>query len=686
LPSRTVTEMSATSISKTHITVAVLPNLKKEKSTKMKLHIIKIFLILSFQYLYFNLVSQALIKPDCGTLDTLVPFYDSLIRKNNKMIIELYSNYDLNSTCNNVKLNFLYKKNRLLLNIDSYSKAEQKTAYENLIKEADFNKFDEYSFKLRISSFALYMDEEDEQYQKELFNFIEEQTYTDENIKYLAYGLFNHANYFNKHKAFNISMPLYRRAIEISKEHNISKIQAMSLMQLAFDYRQINDLELAIEYGKKSITLQDDKVSKRSKFIAYNNLSHWLWEVDEIDSALYYLKKAELIYPANIDVISSKARLFTSLNQLDSAEFYIEKAILLNDDKMEKDNLVGQFGVIKEKQKQYAKAEKLFLEAINYSDTEIRDFHNQRKIIAGYLRNYFLKNSAEFKVKQIRDMEAINDSIIVENTKNEISQSEIKYNTKLKEAQNNHLIQQNQLKESKLKTQRILIGFGSIGIILLSLLSFIIFKQKRKQKKLNEKLAEINVKISLISREIAHRSKNQLALATNLISYQKNKAEDIGAKLLIEESENKLKALSAVNRRLSDDDELSRVNLKEVIEEVVSNNIYSLSSSKIDYDISLPDKAIDSSKMSLIALIINELTTNSIKHAFEDNPNPIIKVQGKIENDNLSMEYSDNGLIEKQVKTKGIGQNLISGLVNQLQGKYKIDVSLGFAFKLNIPI
>jgi len=459
--------------------------------------------------------------------------------------------------------------------------------------------------------------------------------------------------------------------------------------QLGIVFKKQARYKKAIEYFLKATEVEG--IDNNDKTIALSNLSGMYININKYDKAIKICKEilANKVSNqfTNTLAYSKIVKAYLKLKDSNQAKFYLDKMnVFVNSTNNQKyidiyNRNVGDYLIEKNR---YGESSKIFKKSYNYNlaHNKINNAH--------YCFKYRLYSDISKYNKELGndfiDFVDLSDSLSELRVKNTVHQWETKYETEKKEAENKTLLQQNQLKEAKIKTQRMMMAFGGIGLLLLSGLLFVIYRQKKKQKKLNEVLADRNIKISLISREIAHRAKNQLALATNLISYQKNKAEDIGAKQLIEESENKLKALSAVNKRLSDDDELARVNLKDVVEEVVANNIYSLAISNIDYDISLPNTAIDSNKMSLIALIINELTTNSIKHAFQDNPNPKITVEGTIKDDKFTMKYKDNGNIKTNIKSEGLGQSLITGLVNQLQGIYKIDVSLGFVFDLNIPI
>ncbi len=526
------------------------------------------------------------------------------------------------------------------------------------------------------------------QYNKILKNC---QDTTEFDIRTSAFANYSLAEIFRLRKE-PIAVKHYLKSDSLAKKIGYKTLQGGVNYGLGLLYKNNRNNETACQYFSKAEIYWENNFNLPLVYTAWSNA---LIELKNLSAAKTILNKALEIQDLSI---RNRAFLLNTYGTLLRNEGTFRKAEIIL--KQAKELTEGKLSLRKKHSEILGNLGKTYLDMKNYG-LALSSLTNAKKIMfndsSTSLSNktYMLESIIEAKLKQNKQFSTsqlmeefiiFSDSLRHEHDENIMQDLLEKYKSEKKQAENDNLIAQQKLEKTKLKTQKLLTTLGGIGILLLSSFLFIIFRQKKKQKDLNKTLADRNIKISLISKEIAHRAKNQLALATNLISNQKYKAQDLGAKQLIEESENKLKALSAVNRRLSDDDELSRVSLKEVIEEVVSNNIYSLSSIDIKYDLSLPDSKIDSSKMSLIALIINELSTNSIKHAFEGKTDPKIYVKASIDNNKFSMKYRDNGNVTHHGNSKGTGQNLIGGLVSQLQGIYKIDVTSGFIFDLNFPL
>ena len=85
---------------------------------------------------------------------------------------------------------------------------------------------------------------------------------------------------------------------------------------------------------------------------------------------------------------------------------------------------------------------------------------------------------------------------------------------------------------------------------------------------------------------------------------------------------------------------------------------------------------------------MNELITNSIKHAFEEIEEPTISISLTKKDGLIELVVKDNGMgatIESLNEQTGIGMSLIESLVDQIEGKYTFEVNNGVSFKLIFP-
>jgi len=220
----------------------------------------------------------------------------------------------------------------------------------------------------------------------------------------------------------------------------------------------------------------------------------------------------------------------------------------------------------------------------------------------------------------------------------------------------------------------------------------------RLQKEIEErKIAEEKLKSSLkekeiLLKEIHHRVKNNLQIILSLLYIQGDSIHDDIALAKFKESQSQIRSISLVHEKLYQSNDLSRIDFAEYIQGLSSYLFYTynvdnrLIKLRIKADnIYLPvDKAIP------CALIINELITNSLKHAFPKENKGIISIKLRKKDSIYILQFSDNGtglpeeLDINHVNT--IGLDLIINLVEQIDGFLEFDTHKGTSYKITFPM
>jgi len=200
--------------------------------------------------------------------------------------------------------------------------------------------------------------------------------------------------------------------------------------------------------------------------------------------------------------------------------------------------------------------------------------------------------------------------------------------------------------------------------------------------------AEEQVKASLkeketLLQEIHHRVKNNLTVVASLLNLQANSMEDDRLKAALSDSQSRVQAMSAIHETLYQSENLSAIDMKIYLSKL-GNNIARNSSigSKVNLKVKSENISIGAKQASPIGLIVNELITNSLKYAFSNNEDGEIKINLQKVEDQIELEYSDNGIgIPDGFDWKNastLGLKLVRTLVeNQLDGS----IDLGFGNK-----
>jgi PAS domain S-box-containing protein len=212
-------------------------------------------------------------------------------------------------------------------------------------------------------------------------------------------------------------------------------------------------------------------------------------------------------------------------------------------------------------------------------------------------------------------------------------------------------------------------------------------ERKESEAKIKSSLAD---KETLL-RELYHRTKNSLEIIRSMLLMQAYKTPDNKpVQNLVSGMENRIMAMALVHQKLYQSQDLSRINLKEYIEELayltLSGHADSTQQVTMDFDIEPVEVVLDTAVPC--GLIINELIVNSLEHAFPDHNGGHIKIElHRNQTEKLELHYSDNGIgIPADFdyrKQESMGfQTILAIGENQMDGKVTIDGKEGFHLSL----
>ncbi len=194
----------------------------------------------------------------------------------------------------------------------------------------------------------------------------------------------------------------------------------------------------------------------------------------------------------------------------------------------------------------------------------------------------------------------------------------------------------------------------------------------------------------LLMNEVHHRIKNNMATIQSLLSLQAEKASNREAVDILHDAMRRLKSMSFLYDKLYRTGNVSDLSVKEYLSPLVDEIINQFFDRTVSVKKEIGDLILDTKTLSPLGIIINELITNSIKHAFTKETNPTIMISVK-RTDERSVEfvYHDNGIgIPESVisgETAGLGLTLIKALTNQIDGGLAIESNHGTQFRIVFP-
>ena len=169
-----------------------------------------------------------------------------------------------------------------------------------------------------------------------------------------------------------------------------------------------------------------------------------------------------------------------------------------------------------------------------------------------------------------------------------------------------------------------------------------ITERKRGEEKLKVALKEKEVLI----RELYHRTKNNMQVVYSLLGLKSAAVEDENTKTILNDMGNRIQTIALVHQKLYQSNNLSRIDLKEYIVDLTRLLMNSYHSTELDVKLSLNLESITVLIDTAIpcGLIINELISNSFKHAFKGRKQGEITVMLLRDEDNfVELRISDNG-------------------------------------------
>lgn len=217
-----------------------------------------------------------------------------------------------------------------------------------------------------------------------------------------------------------------------------------------------------------------------------------------------------------------------------------------------------------------------------------------------------------------------------------------------------------------------------------------ITENKLYEEKITQSLKEKEV----LLKEVHHRVKNNMQVISSILNLQSSYVTDTYALNLLKESQNRIKTMAYIHESLYQNKTFTSINFSDYISTLTNNILQSYAASiqkvKLELDIQKIILNLDTSIPA--GLIINELVTNSIKHAFTESNEGIIYINLHTKDNVLFLEVSDNGKgFPKEIdfrNTNSLGLQLVNTLVEQLSGKLELKEFKGggTSFLINFPM
>lgn len=496
---------------------------------------------------------------------------------------------------------------------------------------------------------------------------------------------------------FDQAAQAYSTCLSYAKEHNLEEVQLHALNNLGVTYRQSGKNTEAINIYTQTLALSKKIPNQNMIGASYHNIGVALSFDKNFDQAITYLDSAFKQY----SILKDTIEMGRTSNAIADAYYINGKGIT----KTKKHLLQAEGFLSKYKDNDVLPNTYLSLGNIekdlkNYSSSEVY-YKKGLRILEGTDREDQLKNyykameslyhamgdnttAYNYLSKYQELYEKLKDSERIKT----LEEVQAKYETEQKESKIALLNSKNETQKIKLEGKQNELKVLGIGAVLLFGFSIWVYNLYQKLKKQNEITVQALKDKDTLLREIHHRVKNNLQLVSGLLTLQSDHVKDKQAVNALKESEVRVQSIALLHQDLYANDNLRDVNTNEYFSRLLENlrETFSTNQRKIDLTYDIQPLILDLETMIPLGLMVNELVTNSLKHAFTETSGGNIQVTLSEKENTLTLRVKDDGQAKDPSASdhQSFGYTLVEYFAMRLNGKIdiKLDHGLDVEFKI----
>jgi PAS domain S-box-containing protein len=195
----------------------------------------------------------------------------------------------------------------------------------------------------------------------------------------------------------------------------------------------------------------------------------------------------------------------------------------------------------------------------------------------------------------------------------------------------------------------------------------------------------------VLLKEIHHRVKNNLQVISSLLSLQTANVHDPQTIEQLRESQNRIRSMALIHERLYQSNDLARIDFGEYVRSLVNFLVRSYGIPNVHLKLAVQNIEMSVNTAIPCGLIINELVSNALKHAFPAGRGGEVEISVEVRPDGIGvLRVSDNGIgLPSDIdvdNTNTLGLQLVNTLSNQLNGKIELFREPGTTYSIAFPV
>jgi PAS domain S-box-containing protein len=209
-----------------------------------------------------------------------------------------------------------------------------------------------------------------------------------------------------------------------------------------------------------------------------------------------------------------------------------------------------------------------------------------------------------------------------------------------------------------------------------------------ERKKIEERIRASLAEKTILLKEVHHRVKNNLQIISSLLDLQSDYMRDEQDRNFFKDSQNRIRSMSLIHQKLYQSENLASIDFSDYLEDL-ANYLFASSTQdtgRIRLNIEVEKVLLGMDEAIPCGLIVNELISNSLQHAFPDDREGEISVRCYLDEGGITLTVSDNGIglptgLDFR-NTETLGLQLVTLLVLQLQGQIELHGNTGTSFMI----